>query len=289
MAALRNRAFTLLELITVIAIALLLAGLLLVAVQSAREAMRRLSCSNNLKQIGLALQNYEATHKVLPTGCTPKSGISPLVAILPQLEQTAIFNQFDFSKMDIHQMGPVIETRISIYRCPSTLLQEVARTDYAINRGTTLTSPRNSPWLFEERRWPISSQFRNGTTSTALFAEICPKAQGTAKGTYRVISGRSVMTQQEELAAVRDCDAAPLNPEGIIDNGAPWVGGGTMNYYHIRRPNQWSCDNGGYIQSSLDTAVSMHSGGVNVLFADGHIDFTSDGIELAVWVSIGSR
>ena len=289
MAALRNRAFSLLELVTAIAIALLIAGLLLVAVQSARESMRSLMCSNNLKQIGLALQNYEATYKVLPSGCTPKLAISPLVAILPQLEQNAVFERFDFSKIDIHQLGPVIETRISTYRCPSTLLQEVSRTDYALNRGTTIAPVRNSPWWFEERRWPVSSQFRNGTTNTALLAEICPPVPGNSKGSYRVISTGTISTKQIETIAIRDCEAAPASPVSHFNNGGLWVGGGTHNYYHIRLPNQWSCANAGLVQESLDTTVSMHPNGVNVLFADGHIDFVVDGIDSIAWFSVGSR
>lgn len=289
MTANRHRAFSLIEVITVIAIILLIAGLLLLAVQSARESVRKLTCTNNLKQIGLAFQNYEATYKMLPAGATPKLAISPFVAILPQLEQSAIFDQFDFSKFDIYDLGPVIQTRIATYRCPSTQLQEIARTDYALNRGTTLTPDRDSPWLFEERQWPVSSHFRNGTSNTALLAEICPFVPGITQGAYRRISTGFISTKEKESIAMADCESALESPTSHFDNGRVWVGSGTYNYYHLRLPNQWSCENRGGVQESLDTAVSMHSSGVNVLFADGHIDFVTEEIYSSAWMALGSR
>ena len=94
----QNRGFTLVELLVVIAIIGILVGLLLPAVQAAREAARRMQCSNNLKQMGLALHNYHDTFNRFPGNtATPQGsqqlGASWLVKILPQLEQSAAFNQ----------------------------------------------------------------------------------------------------------------------------------------------------------------------------------------------------
>ena len=95
--------FTLVELLVVIAIIGVLVGLLLPAVQAAREAARRMQCSNNLKQIGLALHNYAGAHKVFPFGKGPSYPGAPVYArwsqhalILPFLEQTALYNSLDF-------------------------------------------------------------------------------------------------------------------------------------------------------------------------------------------------
>lgn len=103
---LRKSAFTLIELLVVIAIIGVLVGLLLPAVQAAREAARRMSCSNNMRQIGLATLNYESTYQRLPSSgqgtnfqTTPPSTVfdkhSAFTAILPYLEQSNIYQQMD--------------------------------------------------------------------------------------------------------------------------------------------------------------------------------------------------
>ena len=133
--------FTLVELLVVIAIIGILVGLLLPAVQAAREAARRMQCSNNLKQMGLALHNYESSYKIFPAGgvtpggcCSTPSAGNWALFILPFIEQTNLYNQYNFALWndflpgrapranprpvtDVN--GPVVETVIATYACPS--------------------------------------------------------------------------------------------------------------------------------------------------------------------------
>src|SRR5262245_15791655 len=120
-------AFTLVELLVVIAIIGILVALLLPAVQSAREAARRMQCGNNLKQLGLALLNYESSRGVFPFGCGGTSGGARYAQtgtwaafILPQLEQQNLFDTFDFKR---HMNDPANQKAVSTivpgFICPS--------------------------------------------------------------------------------------------------------------------------------------------------------------------------
>jgi prepilin-type N-terminal cleavage/methylation domain-containing protein/prepilin-type processing-associated H-X9-DG protein len=107
------RAFTLVELLVVIAIIGVLVALLLPAVQAAREAARRMSCQNNLKQLGLAIHNYESAHKTFPPGGQPAPGtsnnygVSWLAIILPYTEQNSMYDKMDLTGATAPQTGVV--------------------------------------------------------------------------------------------------------------------------------------------------------------------------------------
>ena len=137
------KAFTLVELLVVIAIIGVLVALLLPAVQAAREAARRSSCGNNLKQIGLALLNYEDANKSLPVGATgpsPKGGYGTAwgVAILPYLEQGNIYEKFDHIGINSPHTGLIYNgtnvdngkllagQMIPAFICPSSPLEKWA-------------------------------------------------------------------------------------------------------------------------------------------------------------------
>ena len=169
----RRPAFTLVELLVVIAIIGILVALLLPAVQAAREAARRSQCTNRLKQIGLAILNYESSYKSLPPGgitegpcCSTKSGTSWPISILPQLEEQTLFDQYRFDFFNEDPENTIVrETQVAKYTCPSDpegiddLITPAsgpgsasARIKYA--RG----SYRGSAGLCENGFWDSSSQ-----------------------------------------------------------------------------------------------------------------------------------
>jgi prepilin-type N-terminal cleavage/methylation domain-containing protein/prepilin-type processing-associated H-X9-DG protein len=133
-----TKGFSLLEILIVIGLITVLMGILLPAVQSARESMRRLACANNLRQLGLAVQNYEGAFRVLPVSIGPwaegvgwpqeRNGKGWLVSILPQIEQAVLFDQFEPAFRGNFFTGgglrsdrglELMKVQFSIFRCPS--------------------------------------------------------------------------------------------------------------------------------------------------------------------------
>ena len=126
-----QRAFTLVELLVVIAIIGILVGLLLPAVQAAREAARRMSCQNNMHQIGIALHNYHSTYRRLPSGwlTNPRaheSGWGWGAAIMPHMEEVAAYEDIRFElpiEAPVHE--PVRTTPVEAFMCPSDVYEPV--------------------------------------------------------------------------------------------------------------------------------------------------------------------
>jgi prepilin-type N-terminal cleavage/methylation domain-containing protein len=148
------RAFTLVELLVVIAIIGVLVALLLPAVQAAREAARRTQCTNNLKQIGLAIHNFHDAHKgIPPCNLTGVGHTTWHTIILPYMEEGSLYDTFDIEKTVYVQLD-IIKTQVAGFYCPSSRSSRLstneptrggfgpaigALTDYAINVGSVQT------------------------------------------------------------------------------------------------------------------------------------------------------
>jgi prepilin-type N-terminal cleavage/methylation domain-containing protein/prepilin-type processing-associated H-X9-DG protein len=190
---LRRRGFTLIELLVVIAIIAVLIALLLPAVQSAREAARRMQCVNNLKQLGLALANYESSN-----GCFPPTGsddpgdgldndFSSKARLLPFLEQPAVFNALNQSFYGIGTINPAINltavsATISTFLCPSdgndpnytVLGTKTGQTNYGNNLGVSITL---NNLAFDGPAWRMNDPAKGPPTT---FAAITDGASNTA-------------------------------------------------------------------------------------------------------------
>ena len=309
-----RRAFTLIELLVVIAIIGVLAGLLLPAVQAAREAARRAQCVNNLKQIGLALANYETALRTYPFGV---GGAGPATfvprwsaqsQILPYLEQAALFHSLNFSgvpwghdPVNSPPNATALSTKLGGFLCPSDTDQIVELFNLGHNnyRGCAGTktynlkndspdqSGRNDGAFFYQSSTRDAS-IRDGLSNTVLFSERCLGGLGVP----------GVRTDYFETAPSEDaCRAATpgttprfINP--VEWSGERWGDGNIFysRYHHVFSPNKPSCNFGAddFDAQVLVTASSRHAGGVNVLLGDGSVRFVRDGIGEAVWRGLGT-
>jgi prepilin-type N-terminal cleavage/methylation domain-containing protein len=198
------RAFTLVELLVVIAIIGVLMALLLPAVQSAREAARRSSCSNNLRQIGVALALYHTAHQTFPAGGIEwrppnnpaKRQLAWSAFLLPHLEQQKLYEMLDLSKgFDAAENAAGASAVLSVYVCPTSprgkkLVSGRGPCDYGGIFGERITSPNNPPkgvMLYDE--WIRLEDIRDGASSTLIVAEDSQWPEG------QWINGRNIFDQ----------------------------------------------------------------------------------------------
>ena len=321
----RRRGFTLIELLVVIAIIAVLIALLLPAVQAAREAARRAQCVNNLKQLGLAMQNYHDVILTFPPGARSVSWGTWYHFVMPYLEQSAIGNSFNFqgaSSPTTLTYGGLENTttsnsRVSTFQCPSDEAEAqtggVTSGNYACNYGNTgtgyfqldgSTTPATyngvlfagAPfyWIAVGGAGSISrstgtcvgmSAFTDGTSNTLLLSEV---VQGKDKGTALDLRGFIQYGSSSGFATYLTPNS--LQPDMLnsgIDCAYPYSHNPPCKF-RATAPPAYPGDTTPAINADTYASRSRHPGGVNSLFADGSVHFIKNSINLMSWQALGT-
>ena len=292
----RRTAFTLVELLVVIAIIGILVSLLLPAVQSAREAARRMQCGNNLKQIGLAMHNYHTAHNSLPIGAASRHYGTWVMSLFAYVEQTAIADKYDLSTK--YQVAPnvdLLENRLSVFTCPSDSpksswsANDVPNYNYVVNLGNTTNFRKATLNGVDFKTGPFHSNdnggnpadpntpayriddIRDGTTNTVLVMEV---RQGQNTNDLRGLNTwgpgcgcTTHYTPNTTVPEYLDCGWCPTERQTI---------------------ERWPCQPATSANPVQCSARSYHPGGVLTALGDGSVHFFSDSINVDTWRWLGT-
>lgn len=267
--------FTLIELLVVMAIIGILTGLLLPAVQAVRESGRRTQCSNHLRQIGLAVLNFESAHRRLPAGitsptATPYRSMSWLTQLLPHIEQSAMWDQ----ARDDYAFDPVpyvshlgMRTPVNLFACPSDTdsgiahythqFRLVAHTNYL---GVNGTDYKKKDGIFFQNSKIRLAEIRDGQTHTLMIGER-PPSPDFWYGWWYAGYGQAASGSPDMLLGVRE-----------INDGATHLESCPPGPYQFTRGKRGEpCDTFHF--------WSYHPGGAIFVMADGSVHFLAFGID----------
>jgi prepilin-type N-terminal cleavage/methylation domain-containing protein len=273
-----RRGFTLVELLVVIAIIGILIALLLPAVQAAREAARRSQCTNNLRQWGLAMQNYVSALRAFPAGTLrgPSATVSStgangpngiyrrqtfVISLWPQLEEQELYNMFNFSYSFYAPINqPAVIVQVPLYFCPSNRTGFWKGDVYTRSRGNYVVNWGNgSYWQTNPRT------ITDGLANTMFMAEVIQANTDTDfdfRGDFinDDLSCAQYSTINTPNAGIDSTICVDPNSPGPCSLGA----------------------------TTYVSARSQHAGGVNVVMGDASVHFIADTIAIQTWQALGS-
>jgi len=317
------KGFTLIELLVVIAIIAILIGLLLPAVQQVRGAAARIKCQNNLKQLGIALHNYEGQYKRLPGIGTPsQSAFSVQARILPFVEQANLQDLINFTLPLMTGSGGsqtinplqvnAAKTIVRFYLCPSDSQDPTytayntatwAGVSYVVNEGSGTGVNYDDRYPTDGVFWQASEARMNDITdglSNTLFAS------ETLLGLGQDTTGAAPQDRKRQMAQVSTVARPSTTSQGTTpmlttaicdgattwnsDRGASWIWGrmhraGFNTYFPPNHKNPDCLTNG----LGWYAARSLHNGGVNVLLGDGSVKFVQDKVNITIWQAASTR
>jgi prepilin-type processing-associated H-X9-DG protein/prepilin-type N-terminal cleavage/methylation domain-containing protein len=306
--------FTLTELLVVIAVIAILIGLLLPAVQQAREAARRVQCLNNLKQIGLAIHNYEGSNGCFPPGylsapgvgfCDPQTGdCGPgwgwLTALLPGVEQGNLYDSLNIN-MPCWDLTNTTSVRFSpqVFLCPS-----------ANNPATTVGVTDINLNLWQGAVFGRANYVHNVGMNDVWSAPATVNYDNPVSGANGVMYRNSRIPIAAVTDGLSNTVAAGERSPNLADAVWPGVVPGACHYSYGQFANPDWDGAGSYVGSNsgpsiyeapaiihppnspvgdTDEMYSLHPGGANVLFCDGSVRFIKESIRLWTWAALSSR
>jgi prepilin-type N-terminal cleavage/methylation domain-containing protein/prepilin-type processing-associated H-X9-DG protein len=312
----RQRAFTLIELLVVIAIIAILVGLLLPAVQKVREAANRMSCTNNLKQIGLALHNYHDANQSFPPGyvdgntnpnLTPDNDVGPGWAwatfLLPYMEQGNVYTQINLN-VGVLNGSPnvaIAQTSLKVFQCPSDGMQQMFPVyDSTFTNPIATVAHSNyvgcNGWV--ECFNNAGGNFQGGVGNDGLVGSKGAAADGLfyRNSHYRIAdvtdglsntivagersSNHSPSTWTAAIPGGR-CPAWMANQPPTpysLPPGPPYDNADFGEAFVLAHGNATHLPNADFPIFDPDTFYSLHTGGANFLFGDGSVHFLNNGI-----------